>query len=77
MSANRKPIQNRFGTIVPVVSKLINQCKSTSKEYRIISKEEDDEEYARRGGAPPKVNINRMTIVVEKSTGALVKNYWS
>ncbi len=57
---------------VPGVLKLINQCKSEAKDFRLITKEEYLEELKQ----PQKVNINRMTIVVDKNTGTLVIRYW-
>jgi len=56
----------------PMVAKLINKCKSEDKEYRIISSEEE-----KNGDSVARsIHPGRMTIVVDKDTGKLIKNYW-
>ena len=70
----RRKSHNNMATIVPMVSKLINSCKANGKEFRIMT--EQEHELEGRIVPPVKPDNGRMTIVVNKDTGALVKNYW-
>jgi len=65
----RKKSNANMATIVPMVSKLINSCRANGKEFRVITAEEHEIEVKN-------IVNNRMTIVVDKDTGALIKNYW-
>lgn len=56
-------------TIVPVVAKLINQCRGMDRDFRVISEKMLEEE--KREKQP-----NRMTIVVNMETGEYIRHYW-
>lgn len=70
--SGRKLATNYKGTIVPIVSKLINQCRGMDKEFRIVSEKMLEEEVA----DSEKQNL-RMTIVINMTTGEYIRHFWN
>jgi hypothetical protein len=56
------------GTIVPMVAKLINQCKGMEKDFRIVSEKMLTEDNS--------ILPTRMTIVVQMDTGEYIRHFW-
>jgi len=60
------------GTIVPYVAKLMNHCRGSDIEFRIVSELMLEEEKKEKVVFQPK----RMTIVVDMESGEYRRHFW-
>ncbi len=67
--SSRKKLDYK-GTIVPIVAKLMNQCRGMDRDFRVVSEKmlEDEKNPIKEG--------LRMTIVVNMDTGEYIRHYW-
>lgn len=70
---SRKKLNLEYkGTIVPLVGKLMNQCKGMEREFRIVSEKMLEDE--KKASEP--VQSFRMTIVVDMDSGEYIRHFW-
>lgn len=68
---SRKKISSEYkGTIVPLVAKLMNQCRGMDRDFRFVSEQMLDEE---KNSQPQTM---RMTIVINMDSGEYIRHFW-
>jgi hypothetical protein len=72
MSSRQSSIKSTIGTIVPLVAKLMNQCRGMDRDFRFVSEKMLEDE--KKQGII--IQVMRMTIVINMDTGEYIRHYW-